>query len=215
MPRIKILIADDQRLLRTALADSLSQEPDLEVAGTAANGREAMEAALRLRPDVVLLDVRMPEQDGITAARDIKGRLPRCGIIMMTVLEEQEYLERAILAGADGYLLKEATRDELVEAIRRVHRGESLIDPAFTRAILETYRKMRAGQPTRPTYPDGLTRREAEILRLVAQGYCNHEIAERAHVALGTVKMHLHRAFQKIGARDRTQAALYVLKKDL
>ncbi len=153
--------------------------------------------------------------DGISATKIIKERLPSCRVLMMTVLAEQEYVQRAIIAGADGYLLKDASRQEVADAIRRVHRKEVVVEPALLRDVISLYREMARGEAQPTDRPHGLTAREIDVLRLVAEGLTNKEIADRLHMAVGTVKTHLHRAFEKMGVRDRTQAALFVVRHGL
>lgn len=213
--QIRVMVVDDQRLLRESLEQVLALERDFVVTAGAENGQEAVHTAVTSRPDVILMDVKMPGMDGIRATRLIKDRLPSCRVLMMTVLEEQEYVHQAIIAGADGYLLKEVGRGEIVQAIRHVCRGESVLDPALLGEVIRRYRRVQSPQPKAAEQSHGLTAREVEVLRLVAQGHSNSEIAESLQIALGTVKAHLHRSFQKIGVRDRTQAALFVIHSAL
>jgi DNA-binding NarL/FixJ family response regulator len=213
--KIKVMVVDDQRLLRETLERVLSLEPDLEVIAGAQDGREAIGLATHAHPAVILMDVKMPQLDGIAATQRIKELMPGCHILVLTVFDEEEYVQRAILAGADGYLLKDCSRQEIVDAIRRVYRGESMIDPALLSAVMQRYRQMAQAQAASQLREFGLSEREVEILRLVADGLNNEEIANALHVAIGTVKTHLHRAFEKIGVRDRTQAALFVARHEI
>lgn len=213
--RIRVLVVDDQTLFREALAEALKMEEDLEVVGVAATGKEALELASKLHPDVVLMDLKMPEMDGITATQLLKAEMPEIKVLMVTLFGDEEYLQRAIMAGADGYILKDVRRDQMVEAIRQVARNGCLIDPVLLRAVVHQYVQLQQRQQERQPFPDGLTEREVEILRLIAEGRSNKEIAKRLGITIGTVKMHLYKIYRKIGVSDRTQAALYVVHKGL
>ncbi len=215
MSKIKVLIVEDQTLLRETLEQALRLERDMLVIGTAANGRQGVSLARELCPDVVLMDLKMPEMDGISATRRIKQQRPQTHVIMLTLFGDDEYVHHAIIAGADGYLLKEVGCQAMVEAVRRVAAGDCLIDPRLMRAVLDQYARMGKREVGNAPYPDGLTEREVEVLRLVAEGCSNEEIAERLTLAVTTVKSHLYNAYQKIGARDRTQAALYLIHKGI
>ncbi|MBI2843804.1 MAG: response regulator transcription factor [Armatimonadetes bacterium] len=208
MNKIKVLIADDQTLFREVLQQAIELEDDLEVIGTASDCREAVRLAVELRPDVVLLDIKMPDQDGIWVAEEIKRLAPSCKLIMLTVFGDQEYLESALAAGAHGYLLKNVTRRDIVEGIRRVHAGGSLFDPSVTAAALDHYARRSRGEAGKHARPDGLTRRELEIMRLACDGKSNAEIADFLCISIGTVKTHLYNAYQKTGVSDRLHAAL-------
>lgn len=213
--RIRVLVVDDQTLFREALAEALKLEEDLEVVGVAATGKEALELARKLHPDVVLMDLKMPEMDGITATQLLKTELPEVKVLMVTLFGDEEYLQRAIMARADGYILKDVRRDQMVEAIRQVARNGCLIDPVLLRTVVHQYIQLQQRQQEKRLFPDGLTEREVEILRLIAEGMSNKEIAKRLGIAIGTVKMHLYKIYRKIGVSDRTQAALYVVHKGL
>jgi len=211
--KIRVLVADDQTLFREALEQALSLERDIEVVGGAADGENAVRKSLDLKPDVVLMDLKMPRMDGISAMRCIKESLPECKVLMMTLFGNEEYVHQAILAGADGYLLKDIRRAQMVDAIREVHQNRCLIDPALMRSVVDHYVRMSRGEETRKLHPDGLTEREIEILSLVASGLSNKEIARQLFLTVGTVKAHLYNIYQKIGVNDRTQAALYYIHK--
>ncbi|MCC6446229.1 MAG: response regulator transcription factor [Armatimonadetes bacterium] len=211
--KIQVLIADDQTLFREALEQAISLEKDIEVIGGAADGEEAVRKALASRPEVILMDLKMPRMDGISATRRIKESLPGCRIVMMTLFGDEEYVHQAILAGADGYLLKDVRRLQVVEAIRQVHRNRCLIDPSLMRGVVDQYVRMSRGESAARPRPDGLTEREVEILSLVARGRSNKEIADSLFLTVGTVKTHLYNVYQKIGVSDRTQAALYYIHK--
>lgn len=213
--RIRVMLVDDQTLFREALEQALNLEEDLEVVASASNGREALAEAQRLRPDVVLMDLKMPELDGIRATEQIKQSQPECRVLMLTLFGDEEYLHRAILAGADGYLLKDIRRVEMVEAIRQAFAGRCLIDPSLMRSVMQQYVRLSRGEKMHTSYPDGLTEREVEVLSLLAEGYPNKRIAEKLLLTVGTVKQHLSNIYEKIGVNDRTQAALYFIRKGL
>jgi len=200
---IRVLLADDEALIRGGLRAIVEAEPDLEVAGEAADGAEVVPLARRLRPDVVLMDVRMPDVDGITATRRILATMadpPR--ILVVTTFENDEYVYEALRAGASGFLLKRARPAEMTAAIRLVAEGGSLLFPAAIRRLAAAH-----GATGRPALT-GLTEREAEVLRLMAAGLSYAEIAERLVVGVQTVKTHVAGVLAKLGARDRTQAVI-------
>ena len=205
---IRVLIVDDQELIRIGFRLFLQTRPDLEVVGEAADGHEALVQAAELRPDVVLMDVRMPRMDGVEATARLTGtdRPPR--VLILTTYDLDEYVFGALRAGASGFLLKDAPRERLLEAIHVVHQGEALLSPSITRRLIEDY----AGRtdPVRPA-PDlltALTPREREMLLLVAQGLSNQEIAARLVVTEATVKSHVGSVFAKLHLRDRVQAVV-------
>jgi DNA-binding NarL/FixJ family response regulator len=206
---VRLLIADDQELIRTGFRLFLQTQPGLEVAGEAADGHEAVEMAAELRPDVVLMDVRMPRMDGVeaTARLTAAGSPPR--VLILTTYDLDEYVFGALRAGASGFLLKDASRDRLLEAVRVVHAGEALLSPSITRRLIEDY-ATRAGPPRPPAgLPAGLTPREREILLLVARGMSNPEIAAHLVVTEATVKSHIGSVFAKLHLRDRAQAVVF------
>jgi DNA-binding NarL/FixJ family response regulator len=211
---VRVLVADDQRLIRDGIASLLALQPGIEVVGTAADGREAVTAALELAPDVVLMDVRMPELDGVQAAMVLRRDAPDCRVIMLTTFDDEEYVVEALAAGAVGYLLKDLPAAELAAAVRLACAGVAPLDPAVARRLAAT-------AAPRPSTPDeclstrdgpatgALTAREIDVLRLVATGSTNREIASRLYLSEGTVKNHISRILARLGLRDRTQAALY------
>ncbi|MCX4678122.1 response regulator transcription factor [Streptomyces sp. NBC_01433] len=204
---IRIVIADDERMVRTALRVILDAEPGLEVVGEAATGAEALSVVRSLRPDVVLMDVRMPEIDGIRATERILatvGGPPR--IVVVTTFENDAYVYEALRAGAAGFLLKRAAAGELVQAVRLVARSEFLLYPSAVRNLAAAYGGRRAAMP--PDWVARLTEREAEVLRLMAAGLTNAEIAGRLGVAAATAKTHVAAVLAKTGARHRTQAVI-------
>lgn len=211
---VTIVLADDHALLREGLANMLDSEDGFHVVGQAGNGQEAVEQTLSLEPDVLLMDVKMPQMDGLAATRHIKGRRKEQRILLFTMFDNEQYLFDAVSAGADGYLLKDVSREGLCDAVRRVANGEALLDSCLTRRFFEEFNTLRERAATAPP-PHGLSNREVEVLRLVAEGLNNREIGSRLFVEEKTVKTHLHNIFDKIGVRDRTQAALFALQKNL
>ena len=213
---ITILLADDQALVRQGLKAMLSLEGDMAVVGEAGNGMEAIELAALLKPDIILLDVRMPEMDGLTALGRIKSVAPSSSVIMVTLYDEADYLLRAVNAGAAGYLLKDASREELIRAVRLTASGGGIIDPSMMPHLLESVRRM-GGMGLYPFASDGdvLTAREIQVLRLVAEGLTNQRIAEVLIISPTTAKTHVQNIIQKLGVSDRTQAAVQAVRRGL
>ena len=206
---IRILLADDQRLMRDGLRILLELEPDLAVVGEAGDGEAALEAYENLRPDIVLMDIRMPGMDGVEATRRICTRWPEARVIILTTFDDDEYIFEGLRAGALGYLLKDVSGAELAEAVRTVAGGGALIEPSVARKVVAEF--ARLANPERPIdagLPEPLSGREKEIVRLLAHGLTNREIAARLNLAEGTVKNYVTTILQKLGVRDRTQAAL-------
>ena len=217
--KIRIMLVDDQTILRAGLAGLLNRNPDMTVVGEAGNGQEAVAMAEQLAPDVILMDVRMPVMDGVSATRELVKRGVSAGIIILTTFDDDEYIYEGISAGARGYLLKDAEYDELSHAIRVVARGEALLQPQVTARVLKEFSRL-AGQsaPARPKakpLAEPLTERETEVLRLIVSGATNQDIAEQLHIGLGTVKHHVRAVFAKLGARDRVQAVLMAQELNL
>ena len=206
---IRLLIVDDQDLIRTGFRLFLQTQNDLEVVGEAADGREALTQAAELRPDVVLMDIRMPRMDGIEATSRLTASAPSPRVLVLTTYDLDEYVFGALRAGASGFLLKDAPRERLLEAIRVVHAGEALLSPSITRRLIEDYATRT--EPLRPTTEllAGLTPREREILLLVARGLSNPEIAAHLVVTEATVKSHVGSIFAKLHLRDRVQAVVF------
>jgi DNA-binding NarL/FixJ family response regulator len=208
---IKVLIADDQTLVRTGFRKILESEPDLEVVGEAGDGGEAVEAALLLRPDVVLMDIRMPRLDGLEATRQLAGKTR---VLVLTTFDLNEYVYEALRAGASGFLLKDAPADQLLTAIRVVAAGEALLAPSVTRRLIEEFAR-RPPSNTRPAELEALSPRELEVLQLVARGLSNAEIASELYVSDATVKTHVSRILQKLTLRDRVQAVVLAYESGL
>jgi DNA-binding NarL/FixJ family response regulator len=208
---VKVLIADDQALVRTGFRKILESEPDLEVVGEAGDGGEAVEAALLLRPDVVLMDIRMPRLDGLEATRRLAGKTR---VLVLTTFDLNEYVYEALRAGASGFLLKDAPADQLVTAIRVVAAGEALLAPSITRRLIEEFAR-RPPSNARPAELEALSPRELDVLRLVARGLSNAEIASELYVGDATVKTHVSRILQKLNLRDRVQAVVLAYESGL
>ena len=209
---VRVLLADDQRLIREGIASLLGVQPGIAVVGTAENGRIAVDMARELRPDVILLDVRMPELDGVQAAFLLCEEVPASRILMLTTFDDEHYVLEALRAGASGYLLKDLPAADLAQAVRLVHAGVDQFSPAVTRRLAVALRK---DDPTPVDDGVSLTDRELDVLRLVAAGSNNREIASRLYVSEGTVKNHVSSILTRLGLRDRTQAAIYAHQRRL
>jgi two-component system, NarL family, response regulator LiaR len=208
---IRVLIVDDHTIVRKGIRALLAEIDDLEVVGEAADGQEAIVQADRLRPDVILMDLAMPRMDGIEATRQIKLRQPESRVLVMTSFATDEKVLPAIKSGALGYLLKESAPADLIQAIHQIYRGESSLHPVIARKVLQEI----AHPPDRPPTPDPLSEREAEVLRLVAQGLGNQDIGEKLHISSTTVRTHVSNIISKLYLANRVQAALYALREGL
>jgi DNA-binding NarL/FixJ family response regulator len=204
---IRVLVADDQAAVRDALRLILDDEPDIEVIGTAANGAEAVRHALWRRPDVVLMDLRMPHLDGVAAIRRLAAADTAPKVLALTTFDLDEYLFGALQAGAAGFLLKDSDPDLLVAAVRELHQGRGLIDPQVTGRLINRFTAL-SPSPATPEF-DRLTPREQDVLRLVARGMSNSEIAAACTIGEGTVKTHVNRILTKLGLRTRVHLAIY------
>ena len=213
---IRVLIADDQALFRRGLFVVLGTEDGVEVVAEAENGEDAIDKARELAPDVVLMDVRMPKVNGIEAAARIRADLPSTKILMLTVSDEEEDLYEAIKAGANGYLLKEISVEEVAEAIRAVMQGQSLISPSMASKLLSEFNSLARRAEDRQQLPaPTLTNREIEVLRLVAKGMSNREIAEELYISENTVKNHVRNILEKLHLHNRMEAVIYAVKERL
>jgi DNA-binding NarL/FixJ family response regulator len=204
---VRVLVVDDQRLIRDSIAALLSIQDGIAVVGTAADGLAAVARATELAPDVVLMDVRMPGIDGVEAAARVIRALPQCRVLMLTTFDDEEYVVRALRAGATGYLLKDRPAPELAEAVRLAHQGIAQLDPAAVARMMTALDRTAQAAAEPADVP--LTSREIEVLRLVATGATNREIAGSLFLSEGTVKNHVSRILNRLGLRDRTQAAVY------
>ena len=224
---IKVLIADDQTLIRSGLRAIIDSEPGMEVVGEACDGADAVEAIRRLRPDVALMDIRMPRLDGVAATRALlggrgesssgagTGRRGKTRILILTTFHLDEYVTEALRAGASGFLLKDATGDQLIEAIRVVASGEAMLAPPVTRRLLERMTQDTAGGGDGRDLRKLLSAREVDVLLLVARGMSNAEIGAQLHLAETTVKSHVQNVLAKLGVRDRLQAAVAAYESGL
>jgi len=218
---IRVLIADDQRVVREGLSMLVALIDDVEVVGAACDGAEAVRLAHAYRPDVVLMDLRMPDLDGIAATGLLRERLPAARVLVLTTYADQDAIVPALRAGARGYLTKDASAEQIEAAIRAVHAGQTYLDPAVQeRLVAAVIARPPSPDPAGPAGPggqppDGLTTREAEVLALLAAGLSNAEIAQRLYLSHATVKTHINRIFAKTGARDRAQAVRYAYQHGL
>ncbi|HEY2763134.1 MAG TPA: response regulator transcription factor [Pseudonocardiaceae bacterium] len=214
---IRVLLADDQRVVRDGLAMLLGFLPGVEVVGAAADGEQALDLALQLRPDVILMDLRMPRCDGIEAIRRLRDRAADIQIIALTTYADDRTVLDALRAGARGYLTKDSGAAEIHSALQQVTSGQAVIDPSVQHHVVNAIATTPAADspPQAPRLPDGLTPREAEVLTLIAEGLSNSEIAQHLVVSETTVKSHINHLLSKIGARDRAQAVSYAYRRGL
>jgi DNA-binding NarL/FixJ family response regulator len=212
---IRVLLADDQHLVREGFARLLRDVDDVEVVGEAANGQEAVEQAGRYRPDVVLMDVRMPVMDGVEATTRITAAWPSVRVLILTTFDLDEEVHRALHAGASGFLLKDTPYDQLVHAIRVVASGESVLAPSATRRLLQAYGSATSPTPEAARRIERLTDREREVLGLIAEGLSNAEIGERVFLSEATVKTHVGRILAKLDCRDRVQVVVFAVRTGL
>jgi DNA-binding NarL/FixJ family response regulator len=212
----RVIVVDDQEIVRAGFAALLDTQPDIDVVGTASDGEDAVRLCREQRPDVVLMDIRMPTMDGIEATRQLNDygeAAPK--VIVLTTFDLDEYVYDALGAGASGFLLKDVAAEALFDAVRVVAAGDALLAPAVTRRLVTEFARLRPTLPHRPDALEELTPRELEVLRLVAEGLSNHEIAERLVVTDETVKTHVSRVLLKLGLRDRTQAVVVAYESGL
>ncbi|MQA01687.1 MAG: response regulator [Streptosporangiales bacterium] len=205
----RVLIADDDDLMRAGLVELLTADPETEIVGQAATGREAVEQVRRLAPDVVLMDVRMPELDGIQATRELSRAAPETKVLILTTFEQDDYIFGALRAGAAGFLLKRTRPEELVAAVRTVAAGDALLSPSVTRRVIDRMAQQPTPELAGRRKLDGLTPREREVLVHVARGLSNREIAAALAVEESTVRTHVKRILMKLELRDRVQAVIF------
>jgi DNA-binding NarL/FixJ family response regulator len=212
---IRVVIADDDDLMRAGLIELLTADPDIEITGQAANGREAVERACRLAPDVVLMDVRMPDVDGIAATRELARAAPHAKVLILTTFEQDDYIFGALRAGASGFLLKRTRPEELIAAVHAVAAGDSLLSPSVTRRVIDRMAQQPTPELADQARLDGLTPREREVLVLIARGLSNREIAGVLVVEESTIRTHVKRILMKLHLRDRVQAVIFAYETGL
>jgi DNA-binding NarL/FixJ family response regulator len=214
-PPIRVLLVDDDALMRAGLAAILSSDPTIEVVGEAADGRFAVERVQRLGPDVVLMDVRMPDLDGIAATRQVVAAHPDARVVILTTFEDEHYIFGALTAGASGFLLKRTSPEELLAAIKAVAAGDSLLSPSVTRRVIDRMARLPAAEAVLDDRVGELTPREREVLAQLARGLSNAEIAEKLVIEESTVKTHVKRILMKLHLRDRVQAVIFAYESGL
>jgi len=213
MEKIRILLVDDHTILREGIRSLLEGQADFEVVAEAGNGRQAVELAQQLKPDVVLMDIAMPLLNGLEATEQIRRNRRCSNVLILTQHENEDYIRRALAAGAAGYLLKDSDAEELISAIRAVHRGESILSPAVTRLVIEDY--LRWGDIRPQETSNGLTPREREILQLIAEGYTNKQIAEILCISSKTVQAHRANLMNKLDLHDKSELIKYAIQKKI
>jgi DNA-binding NarL/FixJ family response regulator len=212
MESVRILLVDDHAVLRDGVRMVLESQPGFRVVGTTENGRDAVRLVEDLKPDIAVLDIAMPEMNGLDATRAIRGCCPDTQVVILSMHEGEEYLREALRAGAAGYVLKRAAAKELVGAIQRVCHGESYLDPALTRTLISDYvRQVERGDEP----PDALTERELEVLKLVAEGFTNRQIALKLNISIKTVQTHRANLMDKLNLHDRTELVRYAIRRGL
>lgn len=214
--RIRLILADDHAVVREGTRQLLERYPDLKVVGEAADGEQAVKLARQLRPDLVVMDVRMPRLSGVEATRRIKAECPEVGVLVLTAYDDDEYVFALLEAGANGYLLKTAETEELVKAIRDVHAGQSALAPRVARKVVAQLTSGKSLPEVMAEVEDefeGLTRRELEVLKLVAEGKTNREIAEQLFISARTVQAHMSNIFSKLQVSSRTEAVMYAVSR--
>jgi two-component system response regulator NreC len=214
MKKVRLLIADDHKIFRQGIIKLLEEEPDLQVVGEAADGREVVKKATDLKPDVILMDIAMANLNGLEATKQIKKVLPESKIIMLTMHKNEEYVLQSFQAGASGYILKEGAVEELVSAIRSIHADKSFLSPTVSKTLVDAYlRKMETGKTETPF--DLLTDREREVLQLIAEGFTNREVAKQLYISVKTVEAHRAHIMQKLNIHDIAKLVKYAIQKGL
>ncbi len=214
-PKIRILLVDDQYLVREGIESLLELEEAVEVVGMAANGKEAIAQATKLKPNIILMDVRMPEMNGVEATAKIKQALPTCQVIMLTTFDDEEFIVQSLLAGACGYLMKDIPPPDLVKAIQLAHAGIFQLAPEVAGKLIGSLQSKQGALSSTPPIDTPLTARELEVLKLLAKGATNKEIASHFNLSEGTVKNHVSNILMRLELRDRTQAAVYAVENGL
>jgi DNA-binding NarL/FixJ family response regulator len=205
----RVLVADDDHLMRAGLIELLTADPEIEIAGQASTGREAVEQARRLAPDVVLMDVRMPDLDGIAATHELARAAPEVRVLILTTFEQDDYVFGALRAGASGFLLKRTRPEELIAAVQTIAAGDSLLSPSVTRLVIDRMAQQPTPELANQAKFDELTPREREVLEAIARGLSNREIAAALFVEESTIRTHVKRVLMKLGLRDRVQAVIF------
>ncbi|MBO8169454.1 MAG: response regulator transcription factor [Thermoanaerobacteraceae bacterium] len=211
MDMIKVLLADDHALIRQGLVKILALDPQLQIVGEAANGNEAVEKTRQYQPDVVLMDINMPGMNGLEATRIIKQEFPEIGVIALTIHDDEEYIFEMVNMGVSGYVLKDVDADTLINAVKQVAAGKSIIHPDITAKLLNEFKRLNKGEEELPR----LTAREKEVLQCVVKGLSNKEIGEQLYISEKTVKNHITNILRKLDVSDRTQAAIFAVKHNL
>jgi len=214
LDKIKILLAEDHAVVRESIHESLSREPEFNVVGEARDGEEAVSLAQKLVPDVILMDISMPVLNGIEATRRIKLLQPSVAILILTAYDDEQYIFSVLSAGAAGYLLKDVGMQELVEAIKTVYKGDSVLHPTIAKKVLSQIRSLKEGPPKEHSH-DALSDRESHVLRLAARGLTNNGIAQELNLSVSTIQSHLRSIFNKLGVGSRTEAMVEAMKKGL
>ncbi|MGB9904248.1 MAG: response regulator [Desulfotomaculales bacterium] len=219
MSAIRVLIVDDHLMIREGLLSMLSSSPDLKVVGSCGSAAEALDFLTHTVPDVILMDIKMKDKDGLEATREIKARYPDVKVIILTIYEDMESVRLSLQAGATGYVLKQVSQEKLVENIKRAYHGETVIDPSLLGQLVNDYARLTQGALTQPKNQadfdgKGLTPREYEVLRYLAQGLTNKEISTRTHLAIDTVKTHLRSIYRKLGVKNRSQAITFLNRQN-
>lgn len=208
---IRLLLVDDQALVRQGLATLLALEDDFEIVGQASQGNEAVQLAETLKPDVILMDIRMPQTDGVSATKQIVGKMPQTKVLVLTTFDDDEYIVQAMQAGASGYLLKDLPSEQLASAVRAVHQGYTQLGPTITNKIISRLNTggVATAEPSKAVLSELFTGRELEVLKLLGHGKSNKEIAQTLFITEGTVKNHITRILSQLNVRSRTEAALW------
>lgn len=214
MGKLRIVIAEDHTVVRQGLRRILQEQPGWEVVGEVGNGREAVRQAVRLKPDVAILDIAMPQLNGIEAARQISRKVPTVQIVILSMFSEEAYILQALQAGAHGYLLKDSADQDLVRAVTEIAKGRSFFSPVVARVILDEHVRQQAEKGTSDRY-DSLSEREREVFQLIAEGHSNKEIAELLCISPGTVETHRAHVMHKLNLHGRTEAVLYAVRRGI